>query len=111
MKRYRLASNWRVIKSIMETHQIIRRPLITEKGTLTRELSGQYLFEVDKKANKAQIKGAVEKLFSVTVEQVRTLNIRGKIKRVGRNTGKRPNWKKAYVKLKAGSTIEFFEGV
>ena len=95
----------------MENFQIIRRPLITEKGTMIRDLRGQYIFDVDVKANKNQIRLAVEAVFSVKVTNVRTLNIRGKIKKVGRNTGKRPNWKKAYITLKEGEKIEFFEGV
>lgn len=95
----------------MEMHEIIRRPLITEKGTQLRELQNQYLFEVDHRANKHQIKGAVEKLFGVHVEDVKTLVMRGKIKRVGRSIGKRSNWKKAYITLKEGEKIEFFEGV
>lgn len=95
----------------METHQIIRRPLVTEKGTQLRELQQQYLFEVDHRASKHQIKGAVEKLFNVHVEDVKTLNVRGKIKRVGASIGRRSNWKKAYVTLKQGEKIEFFEGV
>lgn len=95
----------------MESFQIVRRPLVTEKGTFLRELSGQYLFEVHRQANKNQIKEAIEKLFQVHVENVRTLNVRGKVKRVGRNIGKRPSWKKAFVTLKQGEKIEFFEGV
>jgi len=95
----------------MEMHEIIRRPLITEKGTQLRELQNQYLFEVDQRASKHQIKGAVEQLFKVHVEDVKTLVVRGKIKRVGRSIGKRSNWKKAYVTLKEGEKIEFFEGV
>jgi len=95
----------------MEIFEIIRRPLVTEKGTQLRELQGQYLFEVDHRANKYQIKGAVEKLFNVHVEDVKTLNIRGKIKRVGRGIGKKSNWKKAYITLREGEKIEFFEGV
>lgn len=95
----------------MHRETIIRRPLITEKGTQLRETANQYVFEVDRTASKHQIKEAVQKLFKVQVDQVKTLNIRGKVKRVGRSVGKRPNWKKAYVTLKAGSTIEFFEGV
>jgi large subunit ribosomal protein L23 len=95
----------------MEIHQVIKGPLITEKGTVLRESRGQYLFEVDARANKYQIRASVEKLFNVHVVDVKTLNLRGKIKRVGRNFGKRPNWKKAYVTLKAGEKIEFFEGV
>ncbi|MCC6273166.1 MAG: 50S ribosomal protein L23 [Deltaproteobacteria bacterium] len=95
----------------MEMHEIIRRPLITEKGTQLRELQNQYLFEVDRRASKHQIKGAVETLFKVHVEDVKTLVVRGKIKRVGRSIGKRSNWKKAYITLKEGEKIEFFEGV
>lgn len=95
----------------MHQENIIRRPLVTEKGTSLRALGNQYIFEVERQATKHQIKDAVQKMFKVQVEQVRTLNIRGKVKRVGRNVGKRPNWKKAYVTLKEGSTIEFFEGV
>ncbi len=95
----------------MEQHQIIRRPLITEKGTLLRDTLQQYIFEVDPHANKNQIKGAVEKLFNVHVVDVKTLNTRGKYKRVGTNVGKRSNWKKAYVTLKEGEKIEFFEGI
>ncbi|MDL1871144.1 50S ribosomal protein L23 [Deltaproteobacteria bacterium PRO3] len=95
----------------MEMHEIIRRPLITEKGTQLREIQNQYLFEVDQRASKHQIKGAVEQLFKVHVEDVKTLVVRGKIKRVGRSIGKRSNWKKAYVTLKEGEKIEFFEGV
>ncbi len=96
---------------MMNHERIIRRPLITEKGTVLREALRQYLFEVDQKATKRQIKGAVEALFKVHVEDVKTLRVRGKVKRVGRGTGKRPNWKKAFVTIKAGEKIEFFEGV
>lgn len=95
----------------MERHQIIKRPLITEKGTGLREAQGQYIFDVDPRANKHQIKLAVEKHFNVHVQDVRTLNVRGKIKRVGARVGKRSNWKKAYVKIRDGEKIEFFEGV
>ncbi len=95
----------------MDVHQIIKRPVVTEKGTVVREAENQYLFEVDPRASKPQIRGAVEKLFSVHVEDVKTLNIRGKVKRVGANFGKRSNWKKAYVTLREGEKIEFFEGV
>ena len=94
----------------MDYHQIIKAPLVTEKGTMLRESQGQYLFEVDSRANKHQIRGAIEKLFNVHVMDVKTLNVRGKLKRVGQNIGRRSNWKKAYVTLKEGETIEFFEG-
>ncbi len=95
----------------MQIENVISRPLITEKGTQLREAGNQYIFEVDRRATKNQVKEAVQKLFKVQVNQVRTLNIRGKLKRVGKSIGKRSNWKKAYITLKPGSTIEFFEGV
>ncbi len=75
-----------------------------------RDVEGKYLFEVAPTANKFEIKNAVEKLFGVHVEQVNTMWIRGKKKRVGRNIGKRPNWKKAVVTLRAGDAIDLFEG-
>ncbi len=95
----------------MEFYQIIKKPLITEKSTLLRETSRQYLFEVDRRASKYQIASAVESLFRVNVEQVRTLIVRGKLKRVGKSFGKRSNYKKAFVTLKEGNKIDFFEGV
>ena len=95
----------------MFSHEVIRKPLVTEKGTMLRGLTGQYLFEVDRRASKTQIKVAIEKMFKVQVQNVRTLIVHGKVKRVGRSIGKRSNWKKAFVTLKEGSTIEFFEGV
>lgn len=94
----------------MTPAQIIKRPIVlTEKATAQKELANQVVFEVDLRANKIQIKDAVEKLFSVQVEAVNTLVQRGKIKRVGRQYLKRPNWKKAIVTLKAGDDIQFFD--
>lgn len=93
----------------MQQHQVIRRPLITEKATTLREGFNQYLFEVDREASKHQIAEAVEGLFKVKVNQVKTLRVRGKVKRVGRHIGKRPNWKKAYVTLVEGQKIGIFE--
>lgn len=93
-----------------EPHEIIRKPLITEKSTQQKEENRQYVFEVDPKANKIEIKAAVEQLFKVKVIKVRTLNVLGKIKRLGRKYGKRPDWKKAIVTLKEGDRIDFFEG-
>ena len=103
---------------------IIKRPLLTEKSQRLRETGGaaerpaegesysaQIAFEVQKDANKIEIRSAVEKLFNVSVTGVRTLIARGKEKRVGRFTGRRPHWKKAIVTLKAGDSISFFEGV
>ena len=97
----------------MKTAQeVIIRPLImTEKGEVLKEEQNKVLFQVAIKANKKQIKSAVEKLFNVGVTDVNTLIVRGKVGRIGRRTGKRPNWKKAIVTLRDGDTIEFFEGV
>ena len=95
----------------MNANQIIRRPLVTEKSTLLRESSNVIAFEVDPKANKIQVKDAVEKLFNVKVEEVRLFNVRGKMKRMGRFEGKRRDWRKAYVRLKAGEKApDFIEG-
>jgi large subunit ribosomal protein L23 len=95
---------------VKDLRQVVRRPLITEKGTLAKETSNQLIFEVDRRANKIEIGRAVEELFKVKVLKVRTLNFDGKDKRVGRITGKRSDWKKAYVTLAPGQTVEFFEG-
>lgn len=95
----------------MNAEQVIRRPLITEKSTIERELMNIVTFEVDPGANKTEIRRAVEKLFDVQVLDVRTSRVKGKKRRVGRNIGYRPNWKKARVRLREGDSIEFFEGV
>jgi len=95
----------------MSPEHVIKRPLVlTEKGNLLREQENQYLFEVDRTANKAQIRDAVETLFSVKVEKVRTLIVRGRMRRMGRGKAKTRNWKKAIVSLKSGESIDFFEG-
>lgn len=97
----------------MNSYQIIRRPIITEKSTILRE-SGQNLiaFVVDRRANKIEVKRAVEELFKVKVAEVRLLNIHGKVKRMGRYSGKRPDWRKAYVRLVEGEKApDFIEGV
>lgn len=93
-----------------ELYDVLRRPLLTEKGQQLRDSQDQYLFEVAMDANKIQIKSAVEKLFGVRVEKVNTLVMRGKVKRVGRFVGKRANWKKAVVTLREGDFIDLFEG-
>lgn len=103
---------------------VIKRPILTEKGTHLRETGGhpytpseeeeyahKVLFEVARDANKIEIREAVERLFNVTVLNVRTQLVRGKERRIGRFAGRRPHWKKAIVTLKAGEKIEFFEGV
>ncbi len=93
-----------------EVHDIIISPLVTEKSTIQREGQNQYSFKVNKRANKIEIKEAVEHLFKVKVRDVRTATIRGKVKRLGRRFGKRPDWKKAIVTVKEGDRIDFFEG-
>ena len=96
----------------MNANQIIRRPLVTEKSTLLRETDNVIAFEVDPNANKIEVKKAVEELFKVKVAEVRLFNVRGKMKRMGRFAGKRRDWRKAYVRLKAGEKApEFVEGV
>ena len=90
---------------------IIRRPVITEKATWLKDSSNKYVFEVSKSCNKIEIKSAIENLFGVTVENVRTYMTHGKIRSRGRFNGKRPDWKRAIVQLKKGDSIEFFEGV
>jgi len=103
---------------------VIKRPLLTEKSARLRETGGgasapaegenyaqQVVFEVARDANKIEIRAAIEKLFKVGVTDVRTLVVRGKEKRIGRFSGRRPSWKKAFVTLKPGDNIEFFEGV
>lgn len=95
----------------MNPYEIIKGPLITEKGSIQKESNNQLTFEVDRKANRVEIRHAVEKVFNVRVEKVRTMQVRGKVKRVGRTLGKRRDWKKAVVTLARGENIEFFEGV
>lgn len=90
--------------------QVVIRPLITEKATHLRDEANQYVFQVSCRASKIEIKRAVEDLFDVTVEYVRTSSVHGKVKQLGRFRGKRPDWKKAVVALREGDTIEFFEG-
>jgi large subunit ribosomal protein L23 len=92
-------------------YDIVKRPVITEKATFLRERENAVVFEVDFDATKAEIKQAVEKVFQVSVTGVRTAIVRGKNARVGRSVGRKSNWKKAYVTLKEGDQIEFFEGV
>ena len=88
-------------------HQIIRKPLVTEKSNLMKETGNVVAFEVAMGSNKVEIKQAVERAFKVKVQDVRTMVVAGKVKRVGRNFGKRSNVKKAYVTLAEG-TIDFF---
>jgi large subunit ribosomal protein L23 len=96
---------------MMDVHRVIASPLITEKGTLVNEQGNQFVFRVRPDAGKVAIRRAVETLFKVKVEKVRTLNYLGKRRRVGRTLGQRPRWKKAYVTLAEGQRIDFFESV
>jgi large subunit ribosomal protein L23 len=92
-------------------HNIILSPIITEKGSILKEGDNTVIFKVARYANKIEIKNAVEKLFKVKVLGVRSANIKGKKRRVGRNIGSTPNYKKAYVTLAKDAKISFFEGV
>jgi large subunit ribosomal protein L23 len=90
---------------------LIKKVLITEKGTALREKQNQYAFEVARDANKIEIKQAIEKIFSVKVTDVRTMQVHGKEKRQGRFAGRRSDWKKAIVTLKPDQKIELFEQI
>jgi large subunit ribosomal protein L23 len=92
-------------------HQVIVRPLVTEKSTEQLEREGAYSFVVARDANKLEIAHAIETLFGVKVRDVRTMQYRGKERRMGRFVGRRASWKKAVVKLREGDSIEIFEGV
>lgn len=95
----------------MIDHEIIKRPLITEKTSIQKEMYNQLTFEVDRRANRIEIKRAIEDIFNVKVTDVKTMQITGKSKRRGRIVGKRRDWKKAIVTLLPGERIDFFEGV
>jgi len=93
------------LRSILKTH------IATERSTKLRELNNEYVFRVDKEANKYQIKQAIESAFGVKVSQVRTMVVAGKSRRMGRFEGKTPTWKKAIVRLKSGESIAIFDNV
>jgi large subunit ribosomal protein L23 len=93
----------------MSLFDVLIRPIVTEQSTLMQE-RGKYVFEVQKSANKADVKAAVEKVFEVTVLDVNTMTIKGKSKRFGPRPVSKPNWKKAIVTLRTGDTIQLFEG-
>tara|TARA_E500000331_G_C16989297_1_gene597093 strand:- start:244 stop:531 length:288 start_codon:yes stop_codon:yes gene_type:complete len=94
----------------MIIYDVLKAPKMTEKTLSLKEEVNQYAFEVDPKANKIQIRDCIEKTFKVSVVNVRTMNVRGKKKTMGRYRGYKSNWKKALVTLKNGDTIEYFEG-
>jgi len=92
-------------------HEVIRRPLVTERSSIGREEHNLVTFAVDPRASKHDVRRAVEQLFEVSVVTVRTMRMHRKTRRVGRSQGRRPEWKKAIVQLAEGQSIEFFEGV
>ena len=94
----------------MISYDLIKRPVITEKTNIQKESYNQITFEIDRNANRVEIKKAVEDIFNVKVAVVRTMQVKGKTKQRGRITGKRRDWKKAIVKLMPGERIDFFEG-
>ena len=95
----------------MKLHDVIKRPLITEKGTTKKEAERTLVFEVAADANKVEVRAAVEKLFSIKVEEVRTSNFEGELRRRGKFAGYRSDWKKAYVKLKVGQKVPEFTDI
>jgi large subunit ribosomal protein L23 len=96
---------------VMDFYQIIKKPIITEKATKQKEQVNQLTFEVDRHANKILVRNAIENIFKVKVLSVTVINVKGKKRMVGRNVGRKPDWKKAIVRLAPGENIEFFEGV
>jgi large subunit ribosomal protein L23 len=95
----------------MNVHDVIRRPLVTEKSTVARETGNLVTLAVDPRASKYDVQRAVETLFDVKVLSVRTMRMAPKLRRVGKNAGRKPEWKKALVQLAEGQSIEFFEGM
>lgn len=95
----------------MHVEQVLIKPLLTEKSSVETEKANRYVFKVQKKANKYQIKDAVESMFDVKVVDVRTAILPGKVKRAGRQVKKTSSWKKAYVKVQDGQKIELFKGI
>ena len=95
----------------MIQYDIIIRPVVTEKTSIQKEDFNQVSFEVDRRANRVEIRRAIEKIFNVKVADVKTMQVKGKVKQRGRIVGKRKDWKKAIVKLMPGERIDFFEGV
>ncbi len=95
----------------MRNYDIVRGPVVTEKTTLQKDTSNQVTLRVEKNANRVEIKDAVEKNFNTKVKQVRTIQVKGKVKQRGKIIGKRKDWKKAIITLMPGQKIDFFEGV
>ena len=95
----------------MDIYKVIKTPHITEKGSSQKEQNNQIAFKVERRANKVEIRQAVETILKTKVLDVKTMNMKGKKRRMGKSIGKRPDWKKAVVKLAPGENIEFFEGM
>ena len=95
----------------MIQYDIIIRPVVTEKTSIQKEDFNQVSFEVDRRANRVEIRRAIEKIFNARVADVKTMQVKGKVKQRGRIIGKRKDWKKAIVKLMPGERIDFFDGV
>jgi large subunit ribosomal protein L23 len=95
----------------MHIYQVIREPHVTEKANIQKEGTNQITFKVHKKANKVEIRQAVETFFKTKVSDVQTMNVLGKRRRMGKTVGKKSDWKKAVVRLAPGEKIEFFEGM
>ncbi|MCD6153115.1 MAG: 50S ribosomal protein L23 [Syntrophobacterales bacterium] len=93
----------------MDLYSVIKRPLVTEKTTIARDEENKYVFIVNRKATKIDIRNAVEKIFKVKVMGVRTINVTGKKKRLGRTVGKGKDWKKVIISLPLGSSVDIFE--
>lgn len=93
----------------MNIYSVIKKPHVTEKTSLGSDSNNTVAVVVDRDANKIEIKQAIETLFKVKVDTIRTVNVAGKVKRFGRNIGKQSNWKKAYVTLEKGQSLDFFE--
>jgi len=95
----------------MHVYEVLKRPVLTEKSNYQSDALHRYTFEVDPRANKHQVRQAVEEIFKVTVANVNMMKVRGKNRRLGRHTGRTPDWKKAIVTVAPGESISFFEGV
>ena len=95
----------------MHPYEVLKRPIVTEKSSLQSDTQNRYSFEVDRRANKLEIKEAVEKAFNVRVVAVNVMNVAGKQRRLGRQVGRTPGWRKAVVTLAPGQRIQLFEGV
>ena len=95
----------------MHVYEVLKRPILTEKSNYQSDELNCYTFEVDVRANKHMVRQAVEEIFDVKVQGVNMMNIRGKMRRLGRHAGRTPSWKKAIITLADGESISFFEGV